>query len=90
MPVARMRTLLNECLPPTTQEPFSLPEQISSVQRIFSENAVLTENTAALEVGLDGIVIATPDAQANPAHSAPERGVAPLSPTEDSDRSPVV
>jgi hypothetical protein len=90
MPDARMRTLLNECLPPhATQEPtFSSPEQTNPAQRIFSENAVLIDNTAALlEVGLDGTVIATPGAQANPADSAPGRGVAPTCPNSEPDQS---
>lgn len=92
MPVARMRTLLNECLPPnaTQESALSLPEQMSLAQRIFSENAVLTDNTAALEVGLGGTVIATPGAQANPANSAPGRGVASVPRSDESEQSPVV
>ena len=82
MPDARMRTLLNECLPPnlTADPTISLPEQIGQSPRTFSENAVLAAKTAdLLGVGLDGTVIATPGARADQANSAPGRGVAPAS-----------
>ena len=74
---ARMRTLLNEALPPhLNDEPvFSEPQKFEPVPRIFSKSAVLS-NSEPMEVGMDGAVIATPGACANLANNASERGVA--------------
>ena len=76
---ARMRTLLNESLPPHfNDEPaLSPPQTIPRSPRIFSQNAVLSSSEPNLtEVGVDGAVIATPGARANSANNAPERGLA--------------
>jgi hypothetical protein len=75
-----MRTLLNECLPPTTAgaSAASPSQEFGQPQRIFSENAVLDVDTAdSQEVGLGGTMIATPGASANQAASVPGRGAAP-------------
>jgi len=74
-----MRTLLNESLPPTFDgdHSFSLAQKIQRLRRIFSENSVFTTNKPILtEVGVDGTVIATPDAHAQAANSASGRGLA--------------
>ena len=76
-----MRTLLNEALPPYSNEApaFSEPQIIQKSRRIFSENAVLTSNDPDLmEVGVDRAVIATPGVCADLANNAPERGLTTL------------
>ncbi len=76
---ARMRTLLNEALPPHLNDDpaFSRPQKIRSLRRIFSKNAVLSPNEPDLtEVGVDGTVAARPGASADSAPSAPGRGMA--------------
>ena len=75
MPHARMRTLLNQVLPPPcANEPaFS---RVESAQRTFPEPPVLTELGDLAEVGLDGAVMATPSAGAEPAKPALERVLA--------------
>jgi len=78
---ARMRTLLNESLPPQfNDEPaFSPPQKNRRLQRTFSENAVFSTNEPNLvEVGVDGTVPATSGASADSARSAPERGLTAL------------
>jgi hypothetical protein len=73
-----MRTLLNESLPPhfNNEPAYSPPETIRPSLRTFSENTVLSTNEASLmEVGVDGTVIATPDAGADLANTVPERGL---------------
>ena len=78
---ARMRTLLNESLPPhcNDETPFSQPQKIPSSRRIFSENAVFSTNEPNLvEVGVDGAVTVTPGASADSAPSAPGSGLAAL------------
>ena len=78
---ARMRTLLNESLPPgfDADREFSFPGKFRQLQRNFSENAGLVTTEANFtEVGadgLDGLVIATSGAIAGPASSAPECGL---------------
>jgi hypothetical protein len=76
-----MRTLLNEALPPHFDDApaFSRPQKIQPSQRTFSENVVLFTNEPNLvEVGVDGTVIATPGAGADPAINAPGRGLTTL------------
>jgi hypothetical protein len=74
---ARMRTLLNESLPPHLDSAleFSLPLAIQS-PRNFSPGAVsITSEPDLTEVGADGTVIATSGASAGPASSASEGGL---------------
>ena len=87
-----MRTLLNESLPPhfNDETPFSHPQKISSLRRIFSENAVLFTNEPK-EVGVDGAVIASPGASADSARSAPGGGLAgSRAGVEQLDKSPAL
>jgi hypothetical protein len=72
-----MRTLLNESLPPRApdEQTLSPSESARSVQRTFSQNAVLGNLDNLVEVGLGGTVIATPGAGAEQAQPAPERGM---------------
>jgi hypothetical protein len=75
MPYARMRTLLNESLPPGyhDESTISSRETIERLPRTFSQNAVLSPEVADLaEVGVGGTVMATPGAENN----APARGLA--------------
>src|SRR6185312_8071782 len=93
MQYARMRTLLNESLPPTFDgdHSFSLAQKIPRLRRIFSENSVLATNEPILmEVGVDGTVTATPDAHAPAANSASERGLATLGDAGQLKESPAV
>jgi len=71
-----MRTLLDEALPPycSNEETFSAPE--SKTPRTFSEDAVLAHLDNLVEVGLGGIVMATPGAGAKEAKPALGRGMA--------------
>jgi hypothetical protein len=73
---ARMRTLLNESLPPNFDggPSFSRPQKIQRLPRTFSESAVLS-NSEPMEVGVDEAVIATPGADAVQANSASARGL---------------
>jgi hypothetical protein len=91
---ARMRTLLNESLPPHFNEetPFSQPQKIQATRRIFSENAVLsTSEPNLVEVGVDGAATATAGAGADSALNAPARGLAALRPdTEQLKESPAL
>jgi len=76
---ARMRTLLNECLPPNLESAseFSTSKKIRHSQRTFSGSAVLATTEANFaEVGAGETVIATSGAIAGPASSAPECGLA--------------
>jgi hypothetical protein len=76
---ARMRTLLNEALPPhLNDEPaLSRPQKFKPLPRIFSKSVVLS-NSEPMEVGMDGAIIATPGACANLAKNASGRGNAAL------------
>ena len=80
IPDARMRTLLDESLPPQCiDEPmFSPAEPATPAERTFSQNAVLVSLDDLAEVGLGVTVIATPSAGAEQAKPALERGVAIL------------
>ena len=77
MPDARMRTLLNECLPPccADEQVLSQPEPAIPPPRTFSQPAVLDNLDDLTEVGLGETVKATPSAGAEPAKPALERGI---------------
>ena len=74
----RMRTLLDESIPPYSSEEqtFLSPEPETRARRIFSPNPVLTRSDDLVEVGLGGTVKATPGAGAEQAKPALARGVA--------------
>jgi hypothetical protein len=84
MPDKRMRTLLDELLPPQCREEqmFSSPKQEKPALRTFSQNAVLDTLDDLREVGLGETVMVAPSAGAEQRRPALGRGLA-ISETTD-------
>lgn len=78
MPDVRMRTLLDESLPPQCRDEqvFLPPKREISAPRIFSQKPVLRSLDDLVEVGVGGAVMAAPGADAEEAEPAPARGMA--------------